>query len=256
MEEIRELRLTVERHETLRLRCASFVGLYRQWFSRQPEKAMLPRPGDMLRRPEIITAIDQPDDVEIGNDVLAPFRERFPEWAQEWRDSCEQQLRAIVLASPEFNNKLPAGVDPLSLAAVAFDCKVCCRYATNDRLIPPLPPKTLAHDCLTDLCDIWSSKDPVERAIRAAAPHAHDAEMSYAPWSAKSLSVGVWSKRACEIIRAAGKDPVSATREEMDALEVRFWCKTCQEDCQEEKRQVMKWRDAVSAQCPARSSRC
>lgn len=246
MELIRRLRFSLERHDVLTKRCSLFVELYREWFSQQQSKETLSPPGEMLRRPEVVSIVVQPSEVEVGKEAFERFREHFPDWTQKWREDCEVQLRAIMLSSSEYKDKVPANGDPLSLASVMFDCMACQRYTATNALLPPLPPHTIAHDCLTGPCSMWNGKDPVERALYAAIPHPHGAaNVGSMSWSAKSLRIGVWHRRACEVIRAAGKDPMTTTREEMDALEVRFWCKPCLEDCFEEKRQVMKWRDAV-----------
>ncbi|EKM54997.1 uncharacterized protein PHACADRAFT_28085 [Phanerochaete carnosa HHB-10118-sp] len=227
MEHIRQLRLAFEQHD--------------------PGKATLPLPGELLRRPEIVAIVVQPSEVKVDREAFDPFRELLPDWTQRWREECEAQLHAIVLGSLEYKDKLSANVDPLSLASVAFDCKSCQSYAENDNLLPPLPPHMIAHGCLTGPCSMWNGKDPVERVICAATLYPPGVTIvGYRSWSAKSLRIGVWHRRACEVIRAVGKNPMTTTREEMDALEVRFWCKTCLEDGYEEEQwQVMKWWDAL-----------
>ncbi|GJE96368.1 hypothetical protein PsYK624_125630 [Phanerochaete sordida] len=244
--EIRDERLATDRYLVLKPRFELFVDWYHTWFAEQEDKGILPRPGEILRREEIVHLLDRPEDIDFG-DIELWFHGKLPEWTQQWRDSCEDQLRAIVRGSPEYQDKLPADVDPLTLASVAFDCKYCARYRSDAPLLPPLPPYTTAHECLTRPSEVLASNDTVEQAVLAAARCADQdqASLGYMPWSSEGLTIGVWHRRACEVIRAAGKDPLTTTREEMDALEVRFWCRPCLQDCHEEKRQVMGWRDAI-----------
>ena len=223
MHKIKEVWIEFKRHEILTSRFELFVDIYREWFINQDDKALLPLPSELLWRNEIISIVDQPNDIELGRQDFEPFRAKLPEWTLEWRTARDDELRALVRNSPQYAG-LPSPVDPLTLASVAFDCKTCARYESTAPMLPPLPPYSAMHRCLTPFVKVWGTSGPLERAVRAACGDFDEDEnmwerCGYASWTAKSLRIGVWHRRVCEVIRAAGKDPMSTTREDMDGLE-------------------------------------
>ena len=246
MEAIRTARLNRERCERLLQRGALFSDVYKNWWTGQDNRSELPLWGEVLRHAEVISVIDQPNEVEVDEAAFEPLISRFPAWAKENRETRDDELRTIVLKSAEFKDKIPDGIEPLSLASVVFDCSDCRLCTLEDEMLPPLYPAILGHDCLNQFVDAYDVKDPLETALLCAAPTAWPNGLSGGfRWSCNSLSIGVLHQRAVEVIKACGMDPMTTTREEMDNLEARFWCQTCAKQYKGEWRQVMHWRDTV-----------
>lgn len=250
VEGYRTARLKRERCLLLLDRGRTFADVYRDWWARQDERAALPRWGEMLRRTEVRSLIDQPNEVDVARGIFEPLSVHFPQWTQEWREERDVELRTIVLNSSEFKDRIPEGVDPLSLASVVFDCAHCgCNMYNDDECwLPPIYPSILGHDCLNGYVDAWSIglEDPLECALLCATPTGWVTPTCDGfRWSSEPLCIGVLHRWAVEVIKACGKDPMTTTREEMDRLDVRFWCETCCEPYRGQRRQVIKWRDTV-----------
>lgn len=250
MRAYRANRLNTERCDLLLDRGRAFADVYREWWARQDERAVLPTWCEMLRRTEVRPLIDQPNDMDVTWDTFEPLRAHFPQWTKEWREERDAELRTIVLDSSEFKGKIPEGIDPLSLASAVFNCTHCrCRmYSEKLCMLPPIYPSILGHIHLYGYVDAWSIrlKDPLECALLCAAPTGWYSDVcSGSKWSSGLLHIGVLHRCAAEVIKACGKDPMTTTREEMDQLDVRFWCETCSAPSRGQQRQVMKWRDTV-----------
>lgn len=237
-----------EWQEILTERNEWFFGVYNdEWWMHQPHRATLPRAMELMRRPEVRAITEQNCAVLVNRDALAPLVAHFPAWVAEWRAEKEEVLLALVRATPQFAG-VPADVDPLALACLAFDCKACHADALSTQVIPPLYPSLLDHECLyaavsTD--DANARPDPFDAALLWAM-YEPSTDMCRERWSSETLRVGVWHSRAVEIIEACGQDPYTTTREEMDGLGVRLWCEGCNEVFKGARRQVMSWRDCVS----------
>lgn len=251
MKSIKQRRAERERPSLLKRRSESFATAYRRWHQTQMDKSALPRPIDLItRRPEIRALIDEGDDVHVSVGDFEDLSKHFALWAAEWAMDCKQQLREIVLTSPEFKDKIPDGVDPLALASVAFTCTYCDRSSLChvDGEVPALYPDILQHDCLWKPVSIHSRKgrDPLERATLAVSEQPGFV-WTHGPWSSKPLRIGVWHRRLVMIIRMCGKDPTSVTSEEMDGVDTRFYCQTCEERSGWKNRRVFKWWNTVSS---------
>ena len=226
-------------------RCTLFLSLYRPWLAEQDDRNILPPWNEILRQDPVVDLLLRPNNIEVTVKDFQPLREQFSVLAAQWREHRVSELRELVLASPEFTGKVPEAVDPLSLAAVVFDCDGCIRSLGYMHMLPPLYPAILAHRCLCrPQQEIEDSEDPLCRAIAAIAsvgghPTCHQR------WETRRLSIGKLHKRAVAVIKACGKDPLTTTRAEMDGLDVRFWCETCDENAKGEERAVMRWRDTV-----------
>lgn len=225
-------------------RARTFTQVFHRWHAEQTDKRALPRAIDFMRRPEIQAIFRLPDTVRVTAQMFDVHRDQFGEWAAEWRRGCEDKLRALIRSSDAFQGKLADNVDPLSLASVVFTCAECEKDINSFSKITPLYPSLLSHDCLWPRVTYYTYTDPVERAIVAMSGYymRHDFREA---WDCKSLSIGRWHERGKDVVELCGKDPYTATMEEMDALDVRLWCSSCSE--RGEKRvQVCRWREAVS----------
>ena len=139
--------------------------------------------------------------------------------------------------------------DPLSLASVVFDCKLCSGkwYNPDNAGPPPLYPAIIGHECLYKRAQHEDIEDPYERAMIAVSS-TNDTLNSHTSWSCESLKVGQWHQRATALILMLGKDPVTATRKEMDSdTDTRLYCANCSRDSEllHHSREVMTWRQAV-----------
>ena len=244
MQAQRDIRLARERFACLKERCAKFQRVYGAWHAKQSNKGVLPRAIDLMRRPEVRAVIEQDGEQDV---TFAAFEDKFAEWSVEWKDECDEKLRELVLASPAFNDRIPEGVDPLSLASVVFTCRTCNTTKSTHRRIqmPPLYPAILSHKCLYRRSWESLSMDPFQRAAVAVSKATLYTNHTF--WSCDSLELDTrWSERMGRIITAFNKDPNIATREEMDAVDdVRVCCFKCPMDTRYLRR-VMNWRCAVS----------
>lgn len=239
MERRRDWRLARERDKLQIIRGRKLLGLYTEWWRMQPDKVVLPRAVDIVCRPDMLALIRAPVEQEVD---FEPFVERFPDWAQEWRKSCDDELRKIILNSPEFEGKILSGVDPLSLAVVIFTCTQCPGRLSS------LYPHVLGHSCTHEIVrlreDLGLEHEDLVTLSIVQDPIRSD--LGFRPWSAKHFKMGVWHQQAVDIIELCGQDPETVTQEEMDALPARIWCEECESSTYDGKtRAVFKWKDVV-----------
>lgn len=247
MEELKDRRLQEEMQHARVQHLTTFVHVHRSWHAEQPNKSALPRAIDLMFRPEVREIVDQPINAREAEEAFVALSHSFPQWVNEWKTECAEKLRALVRDSPAFEDKIPDGVDPLTLASVAFTCNNCkhdsCSYG-QERL-PPLYPAILTHECLWKRVWDFQVKEPYERAA-VTVSKTKCTFSTHTSWSCDVLEVGVWHRRASEVIQAFRKDPLTATREEMDGInDIRLYCGRCAR-LHPYKREVMTWRDAVS----------
>lgn len=244
-------RLAWERKELWKQRCDIFVRLYRLWYNAQDDKRGLPRAVDLMLTDTIWAMFMLPAETDMLPVYNAVF-EHLPIMAAQWRQRCDEQLREIVRNSDAFKDRIPEGVDPLTLASVVFTCKSCSAHSVTSKKLPSLYPGILTHDCLWERADpynIVAGNDSLESVILLASSRGRSWRGDGAAclaWSCESLEIGVLHRRVAGIIRACGKDPLKATREEMDGLRVRLWCKGESCDHSDTYRRVKNWRNAVS----------
>ncbi|KDR85510.1 hypothetical protein GALMADRAFT_234422 [Galerina marginata CBS 339.88] len=133
----------------------------------------------------------------------------------------------------------------LKLASTVFSCRRCnppndsgCDdfyYYDEDWYYPPsmskplFYPQVLGHHCLTltstDFSD-WAPSDPSKA-------FSHGDEMERSPWSCSLLTFDAYgSTKAEEVIRLCGLDPMKATAEDMDNLDLALACRLCPRDPQ------------------------
>lgn len=249
IDESKQNRIYEEREDVLTIRVQEFYQVYQGWWRRQPNKNVLPRVIDIICRDRYVADfVRLDDDPNEYHGAVSSFSRD----AVEWRIDREEVLRHLVTGSSSFQGRIQDGVDPLNLAAVAFSCTVC----EPKHKQPPLYPSILTHGCCYNHPSAFSQL----RAVLG-----NDAQLCHvvsirtggaSPWSAHTLHLGLWYKRAVAIIKACGQDPTTVTRLEMDALPVRLWCTCCSEHYSlGDIRQVMTWRDAVRISFIAWSSK-
>lgn len=247
MQVLKTRREEEEWQHTLRERCTWFARAYRKWYAKQKDKCILPRAIDLMRRPEVKALAERATYLWTNEDDFIALSDQFAEWAAEWKAECDEKLRELVRSSPAFKDQIPEGVDPLSLASVIFTCEDCKyeRTSPKNARLPSPYPAILAHECLYKHAWDFDFKDPFERAT-VSVSLTKDTFNSHTFWSCEPLEVGIWHKRASEIIKMFGKDPMTTTREEMDNnVEMRLHCDQCSKTVPR-RREVMTWRQAVS----------
>lgn len=216
--------------------------IYREWRRTHWDRKLFPLDVDILCAPDYVSAVN--DSARTTIDVTM-ISQDFAERAKQWRDRCDKELREKVMSSPELRDFLRQDVDPLTLAVVAFSCTNCA----SKRLAPPLYPSVIAHTCCYS--DPGDSSELVSGIDQDLASIITDKSGPHAPWSSNVLELGLWYRRAAEIIKACGEDPATITREDMDGLSIRLWCTCCSRHYSAgDIRQIMTWRDAVRTHTP------
>lgn len=233
METIRRERIKRERKILLDHRYDVFGQVYGNWHKTQSDKSLLPRPIDLIcRREELRELINKPDDIAVSAEHFEQLAGHFETWAEAWAEDCMTQLRQIIRDAPEYKDKIPEGVDPLSLASAAFSCSSC--ECNRKGRMPALFPDLLQHECL------WPTRMmSYEDASRERGP------IKTWPWSCELLSIGQSHKGLAEVIEACGQDPMTVTREEMDNLDPRLYCAVCEEYRGWQSRRIFGWSNTV-----------
>lgn len=247
METIRRQRIERERKILLKRRCEIFGQVYRNWYKTQSDKALLPRPVDLIFRcEELRELIGKPDDITVSAEDFEPLAARdFTAWAQMWAEDCKRQLRQMIYDAPEFKDKIPDGVDPLSLASAAFSCKGCENrsvFSYEKASVPALFPDVLQHECL------WPASFCMDDPVQCAAVEAstkREATQMHGPWTSGMLRIGRSHQWLAEVIETCGQDPMTVTREEMDALDPRLHCATCEDGQIWKTRRIFVWSNTV-----------
>ncbi|KIP04621.1 hypothetical protein PHLGIDRAFT_188921 [Phlebiopsis gigantea 11061_1 CR5-6] len=246
MASIQQRRVDAERHRVLKERCSNFQKVYKEWHAAQPDKRVLPRSIDLMRRPEVAALIMANNEVQISLESFRAFTHLFTRWATEWKVECDEKLRDLVRRSLVLTGGVPAGVDPLSLARVVFTCKKCKNESPSSKNVKvvPLYPTILTHDCLYEEVSECRARDALEQAA-VAVSWTKSTFGNHTFWSCEPLEVDSWVARADAIVTAFGRDPMTVTRDEMDAAEdTRIYCRGCPLDS-EYHRDVMTWRHAL-----------
>ena len=246
MESIRAERIEQERLETMSSRCQFFRLVYAAWFVKQADKSILPRAVDLMYRPEVRAVIEQDTEQPVSRADFDGFTNHFAEWSAEWKAQCDEKLRKLVRDSPGLKGKIPDGIDPLSLASVVFTCKECSRYGYGGPTAL-LYPAILTHSCLYE--DVWFGRYtetlPIFERAACGAARGTSVVPSYAPWSHELVAISADYEQVEEIIKAFGRDPSTATRDEMDTIDnVRIYCSNCPR-ASPDSLSVMGWKHAV-----------
>ncbi|KIP07824.1 hypothetical protein PHLGIDRAFT_127414 [Phlebiopsis gigantea 11061_1 CR5-6] len=243
VENIRQRRVREETLQVVTQRCDIFLSLYRHWWAEQDDRNVIPPWNEALWRDAVVDILLRPNDVEVTPDDFEPLQAYFTEWAVQWRERRDNELRKIVSDSSEFMGKIPEDVDPLYLAAAVFDCDGCRNGMGYTHMLPPLYPSILVHRCLCmPYLGSEASDNPICHAIEVIAvtggqPFCHQR------WDPRRLCIGKLHRRAVDIIKACEKDPITTTQTDMDELDVWFWCETCDKAGISDAREVMRWRD-------------
>ena len=228
MENVRTKRLAQER---LHLTCTR-LGLLRQALleynaPRLPMSADMdwqPFFSDYALVPTFKDLMESSADTEITKDALHELcQTHIPALEAQWRKDRKRDFVKIVndaglpleLADPSDDDTL------LSLAITTFDCRSCSYRGLRW-------PQVLAHRCarqVSFLAFYFGDTDKYRHAIaRTCIEHKEQP-----PWPQDAaFSFNRAAEETAAAIRACGRDPATATAEEMDACGVRLLCRSCE----------------------------
>lgn len=244
MTKTRALRLILERKLLLGKRLILFNSVYADWRRDQPLDVVLPQAIEFATKDEVRNIISVPEADVITKQSFYALRDMFPQWIDEWHRNCDSTLCAEYSYPPGMEH-VPDDVD-LNLATTVWLCPRC-PFPTPKTMSILHYPEVLEHQCMHQQAechedDFVFPQDEAEVASRLVNEHS--------PWTCafvKPQEAPLW---ASEVVKACGMDPLTATREQMDALDVRLSCNACILDSLVpstiDTLKVYNWRAAVS----------
>lgn len=223
MENAKRERLRSERIEVLEDRLSilkTFIDKYRQT---RPTGDIPSTSTIVLQIPEIRQIFEAPNDVGGTADALESLNPNFPDLIDRWREAANTQLDEYVGQALQ----LPKAAASFLAIAVFYHCRRC--EETVDR------QNVLSHSCLIYVMEREEEKttlDPLNYVFRH----------HYAFNAADFFVEGDFVK---PVVVVSGEDPLKATAESMDRLDLKF---TCSKSCciASGARNIMSWRTAVS----------
>lgn len=241
METAKVNRLNFERRIRVFKWLHGFSILYAFWRSSQDVDTPLPQAVDLTYHDEIRTLVESSNADSLDMVLkLRTLEDLLPAWTDEWRRTCDTQLKetfAPIIAKDATDGE----VNFLDLASTVFGCGRCIPGTTAFHY-----PQVLEHRCLHKALHDYTME-----------PYTHGDECEFIStrmvarhekWSCQNLEFTDTYAWAVEVITACGMDPNRATRQDMDALDVRLVCRDCplsSEDPNIDGRKVMTWRAAV-----------
>ncbi|CAL1694130.1 unnamed protein product [Somion occarium] len=157
---------------------------------------------DFARMPEVRSILDVPGDIELSYRDFEALRPKLSGLVENWRSKKRQELRDILIkeiAAP------PDGLNIFNLAVTL--CYRCLRCSA--RLIYP---GVLAHTC-SSYRDLGELLPVVDYYISAL-------DSQPLPWTRDTIKVETDVLRA--VITARGRDPSTATIDDMDGLDALY----------------------------------
>ncbi|KAF7361644.1 hypothetical protein MVEN_00507700 [Mycena venus] len=185
--------------------------------------AFPPRMVDVALLPEVRAILEGDLKSEItAKDLKAALEAKLPDLLAAWSDAFQTQLRDWTRAAL----KLSADVDPFDYALAYFVCEnKCCQGHFTGRWKP-----------CSAIWSSWGGPDPQTYEEHAASILR---QKPCTPEGMFRLEPG--HTVLPDVIKHYGKDPQTATCEEMDAAPGKLWCMRCVL-----KNQPTGWRDAVA----------
>ncbi|KAJ7497574.1 hypothetical protein FB451DRAFT_1211984 [Mycena latifolia] len=176
---------------------------------------------DVALIPEVRAILEVDVKVKLGvEDFTAALTPQLPTLVSAWSRAFEQELRDHTRAA--LNLPPDSAADPFEHALAYFTCpRKCCQGHFTGRW-NPCPPWSY-----------WSDSTPETYAEGAARAYHRD------PCTVDRLSLEKGRAILENVIKLYGKDPQSATCEEMDAAPGKLWCMRCSMA-----NQPAGWRDA------------
>lgn len=242
MEQAREDRIVRDRMQVLQERWTPLEATLTT-LSHLPEaRAYNIAIGDIALMPEIREIVDVSEEVSVDEASFAEVHAKFGDMAERWkldgaaklRELVFQWLPTLVQPKPKETKREGKGkakakpeVDVLELATVRFHCNNC-----HDGGVALYWPGVLAHECLRDVPH--SEEDDAYKRFICD-------KMMRRPSTAMfghldRLKVAEPSNAAKAVIRLCGKNPDTATVEDMNSLNVMLL---------RDDDQIRTWRNAV-----------
>lgn len=205
---------------------------YAWQYSRSHDCSMFPRGHDFACIPVVRRLWDNDDEKLSREDCLETLEPYLPEIVRTWRDDIFIQLNDYLRST---SSNLPQDVDLTQLAMCNYFR--CNRGGCYRSYFTPIPlHHLLSHRCLTERAEPEEfSGNMTEDAL--------DFYFYSTRWSIGNTETFIEPMR--NIIQACGRDPMTATAVEMDQLDVRIYCRKCEEEYPNS-RIILSWRGAVS----------
>lgn len=233
---VRTRRLNQERHTLLCARLTKLAEVVAEW-----EHAQGPRSADTDWHPNLAdfactstfrALIEAPAETEVTKQDFLQLVDQL----NELRDTWLEQRRA------EFEAKVPEelvqqGVSPLSLAVVSFNCKWCSQRRFRW-------PQVLSHACARS--PYRTFLEDTDQQLRQALAVTCRKVGLLPVWRAdshKMFSFLPLLDSTIAAIRACGRDPATASYEEMETCGVRLICRSCSPPYS--RYEAFDWKDAV-----------
>ncbi|KZT08431.1 uncharacterized protein LAESUDRAFT_723952 [Laetiporus sulphureus 93-53] len=211
MQEIKRNRLESERKYILQQRFRALCSIISDFYAEppgMPEYECKPSIADFAMMPAFREIIDSTNDTVIDATTFLPLRDQLPMLIEQWQADVKEQLRRIVQTRAHGD----IAIDPLDLATTVFECTGCTRTLQY--------PNIIKHSCLrsnTLYCYIDAEFSTVyEKAL-------YNGITNECAWSTDGLRVSDAMSHFKRIVTLCGKDPISTTQQEMDALDVMLY---------------------------------
>ncbi|TFK91793.1 hypothetical protein K466DRAFT_514748 [Polyporus arcularius HHB13444] len=237
LEKHRDYRLCEERVNELQPRFTLLFGVVALWLKAHDppwtaETDWYPSFADFALMSAFRDSIDVPAETEFQDDALLKMQSHIPDLVNTWREECKAAILKIIT---DGLGSLPNSADPLSLAVATLDCVFCSYKGLRW-------PQVLAHRCLRgrrNLDPDAAAKNPYRQAVLIA----RDRLETWYMWDSEAFVFNPSLKRTRAVIEACGKDPDTATYEEMERCGLRVFCSDCLRHCE-----ALDWKMAVRHQ--------
>ncbi|RDX46883.1 hypothetical protein OH76DRAFT_1485154 [Lentinus brumalis] len=237
LEKHRDYRLCEERVNELQPRFTLLFGVVALWLKAHDppwtaETDWYPSFADFALMSAFRDSIDVPAETGFQDDALLKMQSHIPDLVNTWREECKAAILKIIT---DGLGSLPNSVDPLSLAVATLDCVFCSYKGLRW-------PQVLAHRCLRgrrNLDPDAAAKNPYRQAVLIA----RDRLETWYMWDSEAFVFNPSLKRTRAVIEACGKDPDTATYEEMESCGVRVFCSDCLRHCE-----ALDWKMAARSQ--------
>ena len=189
---------------------------------------------------EVKVILEDWSDRVTWEDTVSRLSDILPALTEKWADQRKNEFATLATHALEDAGLVP-GTDPLTLAVTMFQCKKCTCSPARLRW-----PAVVKHDC------IRTYKVPHKAAYHRAITiyHArswHDRSQQLFADPGQAVFMRDTLRYAREVVTACGLDPNKATKDDMDACEVRLRCRLC---ATLDKQEVFHWEGAVSTYLP------
>ncbi|KAI0374176.1 hypothetical protein BV20DRAFT_988540 [Pilatotrama ljubarskyi] len=185
--------------------------------------------ADLAAMPQFREIVEAPTDAEVTREDFERLRDTIPNLKTEWYEARKSEF----LAKAREAIKEEDHPSPLSLAVITFDCRICPR--TNLSW-----PTVLAHRCGREytLC-----LDKYERAVAEVCSR----KPSGFVWRGtdRTFSLSGRLDLARSVIAACGRDPDTATYEDMERSGARLVCMACPSELMGSYKEAFDWKQAV-----------